>query len=204
MGVWSLDSTWLKLGTRLLQVLLWLPHTYVSYAIVKTHACTIHTHTYTKYIHTYIHMYVFHLKIWGKREGWGRRKDEEEAVKRKGYLVSFTNFCWILVPWILHKLSMVIGHCTHTVCKMCALGMIITIATTYWEHIYAKLRALHKLSHLILTTTLPGRPYYFLLFGNNKTWDTDCLVSPLQSSSNKWLTLSTVKTQVHLIQHPCS
>lgn len=89
-----------------------------------------------------------------------------------------------MAPWILHKLSMVIGVCTHTVCKMCALGMIITIATTYWEHIYAKLRALHKLSHWILTTTLPGRPHYFLQFGKDETSDTDCLISPVQV--RKW------------------
>lgn len=67
-----------------------------------------------------------------------------------------------MVPEDLYKL------CAHTVGEMHARGMIITIATIYQELIYAKLRALHKLSHLILTTIREGRPYYFLQFENDE------------------------------------
>lgn len=86
----------------------------------------------------------------------------------------------------LYKLSVVTELCAHTVCKTYAWGMIIAIATIYWELIYAKLRALHKLSHLILKATLWGGPYCFLQFENDETWDTETWGPAPGPPANKW------------------
>lgn len=91
---------------------------------------------------------------------------------------------WFPGDW--YNLPMVTELYVHTVCKMYAWAVIVTIATIYWELIYAKLTALHKLFHVILTTAPWGRSYYLLQFQNNETNDKELMYPATGDPANTW------------------